>query len=101
MTAYGRKVLKVESDLAYESLASGRVGPWSMGVDEGRGFLDVATSLSEAMRENPRMRVLFASGFEDLATPYFATDYTVSHMNLAPDPPNNGPRHTYERIPII
>jgi carboxypeptidase C (cathepsin A) len=26
--------------------------------------------------------VLFASGYEDLATPYFATDFTISHMNL-------------------
>jgi carboxypeptidase C (cathepsin A) len=94
MTAYARKVLKFESDMPYESL-SGRVQPWSMGR-EGRGFLDVATSLSSAMRQNPRMRVLFVSGYDDLATPYFATDYTLSHMELGSDLHKNVSRKIYE-----
>jgi carboxypeptidase C (cathepsin A) len=28
--------------------------------------------------------VFVASGYFDLATPFFATDYTLSHMGLAP-----------------
>ena len=28
------------------------------------------------------MRLFVASGFYDLATPYFATQYTLSHMGL-------------------
>jgi carboxypeptidase C (cathepsin A) len=95
ITAYVRTVLKFESELPYESLASGRVQPWSMGR-EGRGFLDVASSLASAMRENPRMHVMFASGYHDLATPYFATDYTIAHMNLTVDLHKNVSRHLYE-----
>jgi carboxypeptidase C (cathepsin A) len=95
MTAYARSVLKFESDLPYESLASGRVQPWPMGR-EGRGFLDVASSLASAMRENPRMHVMFASGYEDLATPFFATDYTVAHMTLGVDLRKNVTRKMYE-----
>ena len=80
MTDYTRRTLKFESDLPYEAL-SGRVQPWSMG-EKGRGYLDVSGALSSAMRENPKMKVLFASGYEDLATPYFATEYTVNHIEL-------------------
>ena len=95
MTAYARHVLKFESDLPYESLAGGRVQPWSFGR-EGQGFLDVATTLARAMRENPKMKVMFASGYTDLATPYFATDYTISHMNLSADLRKNVSRAMYE-----
>ncbi len=31
------------------------------------------------------MRVFVASGYFDLATPYFATQYTLSHMGLDPE----------------
>jgi carboxypeptidase C (cathepsin A) len=30
------------------------------------------------------MRLFVASGYYDLATPYFATDYTLSHLGLDP-----------------
>jgi len=36
------------------------------------------------MTKNPFMRVFVASGYYDLATPYFATEYTVAHMGLEP-----------------
>ena len=95
MTDYARRTLKFETDLPYESLNGGRVQPWSMGR-EGRGYLDVATSLADAMRQNPRMKVLFASGYEDLATPYFATDYTIDHMDLSVALRKNVTRVMYE-----
>ena len=95
MTAYAHHVLKFESDLPYESLNGGRVQPWPLGR-EGSGFLDVATALARAMRENPKMKVMFASGYTDLATPYFATDYTISHMNLSSDLRKNVTRVMYE-----
>ncbi len=95
MTAYANHVLKFESDLPYESLAGGRVQPWSLGRD-GSGYLDVAATLARAMRENPKMKVMFASGYADLATPYFATDYTISHMKLSADLRKNVTRVMYE-----
>ena len=34
------------------------------------------------MTQNPHLRVHVSSGFFDLATPYFATDYTLAHLGL-------------------
>ena len=36
------------------------------------------------MRENPKLQVLSANGYFDLATPFFATEYDLSHMQLDP-----------------
>ena len=33
---------------------------------------------------NPHLKVFVANGYYDLATPYFATQYTVNHLNLDP-----------------
>jgi carboxypeptidase C (cathepsin A) len=74
--------LKYESDLTYEVL-TGKVQPWSYGRFENR-YVNVAENLRQAMTQNPNLRVLFANGYFDLATPFFATEYTVSHLGLAP-----------------
>ena len=34
------------------------------------------------MRKNPRLRVFSANGYFDMATPFFATEYDLSHMYL-------------------
>jgi len=79
---YVRRELKFESDLSYEVL-SGRVGPWDFGTEGGMGYLDVTDSLRRAMVENPHLKILVASGYEDLATPYLATNYTFDHLDLS------------------
>jgi carboxypeptidase C (cathepsin A) len=43
-----------------------------------------AADLAEAMRQNPHLKVLSANGYFDLATPFFATEYDLSHMGLEP-----------------
>jgi carboxypeptidase C (cathepsin A) len=43
-----------------------------------------AGDLAEAMRQNPHLRVLSLNGYFDLATPFFATEYDLSHMELDP-----------------
>ena len=48
------------------------------------GSLDVAEDLRQAMTHNPHMKVFVANGYFDLATPFFATEYTVDHMGLDP-----------------
>jgi len=45
---------------------------------------DTAVDLADAMRKNPKLRVLSANGYFDLATPFFATEYDLSHMMLPP-----------------
>jgi carboxypeptidase C (cathepsin A) len=44
----------------------------------------VAADLGSAMRKNPHLRVFSANGYFDLATPFFATEYDLSHMDLDP-----------------
>lgn len=79
---YVRRELKYESDLTYEVLSS-RVGPWDFGQDGG-GYLTVAGRLRTAMAKNPFMKLMFAAGYFDLATPFGTTDYTVDHFDLSP-----------------
>jgi carboxypeptidase C (cathepsin A) len=54
----------------------------------------VGDELTQAMMRNPHMQVMFCSGIYDLATPYFATDYTINHLKLTPELRQNI-RHNY------
>ena len=40
--------------------------------------------LGDAMRANPHLKVLSANGYFDLATPFFATEYDLAHMDIDP-----------------
>jgi carboxypeptidase C (cathepsin A) len=37
------------------------------------------------MAENPALRVFLAKGYYDLATPFFAAEYTFDHLGFEPD----------------
>ncbi len=77
---YLRGPLGYKSDLEYYVLGGG-IGNWDYGP-LGRNGRDTSESLKQAFLKNPHMRLFVASGYFDLGTPYFATDYTLSHMNL-------------------
>jgi carboxypeptidase C (cathepsin A) len=76
---YVRRSLGYKSDLTYYILGGG-IGPWDFG--SGNGYADVSESLRSAFAKNAAMRLFVASGYYDLATPYFATDYTLTHLGL-------------------
>ena len=78
---YVRSDLGYKTDLEYNVL--GGLGQWDWG-SAGRGFPDISESLRLAFVKNPYMKLFVASGYYDLATPYFATQYTLNHMNLDP-----------------
>ena len=80
---YVRSELKFESDLPYEILTS-KVRPWSYDQFQNR-YVNVAETLKDAMTQNKDLKVFVANGYFDLATPFFATEYTFSHMGLDPD----------------
>jgi carboxypeptidase C (cathepsin A) len=44
----------------------------------------VVDDLRRAMTRNPHLRVFSANGYYDLATPFFATDYTLAHLGVPP-----------------
>jgi carboxypeptidase C (cathepsin A) len=79
---YVRSDLGYKTDLTYYILGGG-IGPWDWG-SAGAGFPDVSASLRSAFSKNPDMRLFVASGHYDLATPYFATSYTLDHLGLEP-----------------
>lgn len=79
---YVRRELGYKSDLEYYILGGGITSPWNWGVNNQ--YADTSQALSSAMRKNPYMKVMVASGYYDMATPYFAAEYTVSAMNLDP-----------------
>jgi carboxypeptidase C (cathepsin A) len=78
---YVRRQLKYESDLDYKVL-NGDVQPWEFKPEEFGGYLNFTDTLRSAMMENPHMKVLVCSGYEDLATPFLATRYTFDHLDL-------------------
>jgi carboxypeptidase C (cathepsin A) len=77
---YVRTDLKFESDLPYEILTD-RVRPWSFEPYENR-YANVAETLRSAMTQNPFLRVFVGKGYYDLATPFFAAEYTFDHLGL-------------------
>lgn len=77
---YVRRELQFESDLPYEILTM-RVQPWRFSENEN-SYVNVAETLRKAMCANPHLKVYVASGYYDLATPYYATCYTLNHLGL-------------------
>jgi len=80
LNQYVRSELNYESDLPYEVL-NPKVWPWSYSDHENR-YVDVAETLRKAITTNPFLKVFVANGYYDLATPYFATEYTFNHLAL-------------------
>jgi len=81
LTNYLRNELGYKTDMYY--YPSGGIQPWDYGVQNGFG--DTTALLKNAMTKNPYMKVMVAAGYFDLATPYFATEYTFNHMGLSPE----------------
>jgi len=75
---YIRTELGFESDREYHIL---RGLPWSYG-DAAGGYADTSEALRSAFAKNPYMRLFVASGYYDLATPYYATLYTLNHSSF-------------------
>lgn len=74
--------LQSKHDQEYKILTS--VQPWNYSPANNQ-YLNVADTLREVMTKNPTLRVFVASGYYDLATPYFGTVYTFNHLGLEPE----------------
>lgn len=80
---YLRRDLGVTTTLPYEVL-TGRVRPWDMSVAQNK-YLDVSQALQSAIMMNPDLIVWVLFGYYDLATPFYAAEYTVAHLHLPAD----------------
>jgi carboxypeptidase C (cathepsin A) len=94
---YLRTELGYKVDMPYNVRAP-RGGPndtWDWG-SAGQGFPDTATAMRQAIVKNPFLKVLVMEGYYDLATPYYAANYTVDHLSLPPKYRDNVSFATYE-----
>jgi carboxypeptidase C (cathepsin A) len=82
---YMRGELNYFNDDVYYILGGG-IGPWRY---QGGSYPDVTPSLERAFAKNPAMHVYVASGFYDGATPYWAVEYTLAHLRIAPEARQN------------
>jgi len=95
---YVRTELGYKTDMPYQVLPANddffeRTWNWGSGI---AGFPDTATALRQAIVKNPYLKVLVMEGFYDLATPFYAADYTVDHLNLSPPYRKNISFATYD-----
>ena len=85
---YVRRELNYKTDMPYWTSAqqSGNFR-WSWtGVEGfGGGYPDTATALRQAIVKDHYLKVLVMEGYYDLATPFAGADYTMDHLDLAPD----------------
>ncbi|MCW6530873.1 peptidase S10 [Sphingomonas sp. MMSM20] len=83
------------NDLGYQTKLSYRpnfyssIGPaWDWkhrAPGNGRQFAaNTSVDLSQAMRQNPKMKLLSLNGYYDIATPFAGADYDLEHMELDP-----------------
>jgi carboxypeptidase C (cathepsin A) len=100
---YVRRELAYRTDLPYY-VSAGQISTsredsfwtkweWGQAIE---GFPDTATPLRAAMVKDPYLKVLVMEGYYDLATPFFAADYTMNHMELAPEYRKNISFATYD-----
>ena len=80
--AYVRGELGFKSDSEYYILGGGISSPWNWNV--ANGYADTSIPMKDALAKNPYMKIFVAQGYYDMATPFYAAEYTVSAMNLDP-----------------
>jgi len=85
--AYVRDELKFGQDKKYRtgSDEAGNNWEWKHKVGENYGFPgspNVEGDLIQALLTNPHLQVEVENGLYDLATPFFATEYTMEHLGL-------------------
>lgn len=78
---YVRSELGYKTDLEYYILGGG-IGPWNWGTNNN--YVDTSVALRNALAKNPFLKVFVAMGYYDMATPYYAVEYTLSHISIDP-----------------
>jgi carboxypeptidase C (cathepsin A) len=86
--AYMRQTLQYGTPLLYRAeiydliYADGNTWDFKHGNDPQT--FNVAPDLAQTMTYNPRLKIFSANGYFDFATPFFATQYVLAHLYVAP-----------------
>ncbi|MBV8373862.1 MAG: peptidase S10 [Candidatus Eremiobacteraeota bacterium] len=85
---YVRQVLQYDTPLLYRSeiydLIYADGNSWDFKHGDNPQTFNVAPDLAQTMTYNPRLRIFSANGYFDFATPFFATQYVLDHLYIAP-----------------
>lgn len=95
---YLRDELGFETEETYVTGGGARGWNWNR-AGGGRGWLGatyVASDLEQAMMQNPALQVQIENGYYDLATPFFAMEWTTDHMDLPGELRGNIRHNFYE-----
>ena len=89
LNAYLFDDLGYQTKLSYRPNFYSQIGPawdWRHKTPGGGRQMAVNSSvdLSQAMRQNPRLKLLSLNGYYDMATPFAGADYDIQHMELEP-----------------
>jgi carboxypeptidase C (cathepsin A) len=94
---YLRTELNYKVDMPYNVRAPRMQGvTWDWGPGGEDGYPDTATAMRQAIVKNPYLKVLVMEGYYDLATPYYAANYTMDHLDLPPKYRDNISFATYD-----
>lgn len=79
---YVRSELGYKTDLEYYILGGGITSPWNWNTNNN--YVDTSVALRTALARNPYLKIFVAMGYYDMATPYYAVEYTLHHISLDP-----------------
>ncbi|MGC9159189.1 MAG: S10 family peptidase [Terracidiphilus sp.] len=79
---YVRQDLKYGAGQTYLPMALFNGKHWDMVHNGNRMGLNVAGDLADAMKTNPRLKVMVNGGYYDLATPFYAAQYEDKHLPI-------------------
>ena len=81
---YVRQDLKYGDGQTYKPLLFTAEPQWNWAHNGSTfgGGTNVSSDLAEAMKTNPRLKVLVNGGYYDLATPFFAAQYEEKHLPI-------------------
>jgi len=84
---YVREELKFGQDKTYNTSTDGAGRDWNWKRENRGGFFpgspNAEIDLIQALITNPHLQVEVENGLYDLATPFFATEYTMDHLGLS------------------
>jgi len=84
---YAGRTLGYRSEMPYRISARGDDWRWDWqhrapGERQPQITPNTAVDLAFTMRTNPYLKVLFLNGYYDMATPFYGTEFDISHMLL-------------------
>jgi carboxypeptidase C (cathepsin A) len=94
---YVRTELGYKVDVPYKVFAWDEPAfqKWEWG-EATKGYPNTGPGLRAALVKNPYLKVLVMEGYYDLATPYYAANYSVDHLDLGANFRKNISFETYE-----